>query len=260
MAGPRPFDKSRREGAVLFGFHAVLARVRIDPESITELLVAAGRHDARMQDLLDRAASAGVAHRSVPAEHLDRVAGTHHQGVVAFVSRAPSRVVLDDVLGAAEAAGDPPLLLVLDEVQDPHNLGACLRNADALGAHAVVVPKDRAAGLTPAVVKVASGAAETVPLVTVTNLARTLDDLKARGIWVYGADADGEVALFDADLRGPLAWVLGAEGRGLRRLTRETCDARVRIPRFGTVASLNVSVAAGICLYETRRARQRASR
>jgi 23S rRNA (guanosine2251-2'-O)-methyltransferase len=244
---------------LLFGFHPVVARLRVDPASIGAILVARDRHDARMRDLVDRAKLAGVSLRQVDDGELARVAGPRHQGVVAMTTRPARNVDLDEVIAAAEAEGATPLLLVLDEVQDPRNLGACLRNADALGAHAVVVTRDRSAGLTPAVAKVASGAADTVPLVTVTNLARTLESLQAHGVWVLGADAHGTESLPDADLGGPLAWVLGAEGRGLRRLTREKCDRLVRIPQVGTVASLNVSVAAGICLYATQAFRQRAA-
>jgi len=152
------------------------------------------------------------------------------------------------------------LLLVLDGVTDPHNLGACLRSADAFGAHALIVPKDRAVGVNATVAKAASGAADTVPVITVTNLARTLRELKDRGVWLAGAEAGGAENLFEADLSGPLAWVLGAEGSGLRRLTRELCDRIVAIPLLGTVASLNVSVATGVCMFETRRQRSAAKR
>jgi 23S rRNA (guanosine2251-2'-O)-methyltransferase len=171
--------------------------------------------------------------------------------VAAIVDAQAAPATLDDIL---EALVEPALLLVLDGVTDPHNLGACLRNADAFGAHAVVVPKDRAVGVNATVAKAASGAADTVPVVTVTNLARALRELKEREIWVLGADAGGE-SLFDADVRGPVAWVLGAEGAGLRRLTRESCDRIIGIPLVGAVESLNVSVAAGICLYATRQQR-----
>jgi 23S rRNA (guanosine2251-2'-O)-methyltransferase len=160
-------------------------------------------------------------------------------------------MTLADVLDAPD---EPPLLLVLDGVTDPHNLGACLRSADAFGAHAVVVPKDRAVGVNATVAKAASGAADTVPVITVTNLARALREMKDAGVWILGAETGGE-SLFTADVSGPLAWVLGAEGEGLRRLTRELCDRMVAIPTQGTVESLNVSVAAGICLFATRRAR-----
>ena len=189
---------------------------------------------------------------TIDDERLAKLAGrSDHQGVVAIVDAATPQVTLDDVL---DGLTEPALLLVLDGVTDPQNLGACLRNADAFGAHAVVVPKDRAAGMNATVAKAASGAADTVPLVTVTNLARALRDLKSMGVWILGADAGGE-SLFDADVTGPIAWVLGAEGAGLRRLTRELCDRIVGIPLAGSVASLNVSVASGICLYATRRAR-----
>jgi 23S rRNA (guanosine2251-2'-O)-methyltransferase len=172
--------------------------------------------------------------------------------VVAVVSGAAAAHSLDDVL---EGLQEPALLLVLDGVTDPHNLGACLRSADAFGAQAVIVPKDRAVGVNATVAKVASGAADTVPVVSVTNLARSLQELKERGVWIAGADASAEESIFEADLSGPLAWVLGAEGTGLRRLTRERCDRLLRIPLQGSVASLNVSVAAGVCLFATRQQR-----
>jgi len=214
--------------------------------------VSAARHDARTRDLLARASAAGSTVHAADDERLRALAGTdRHQGVVAIIDAASPHVTLDDVL---DGIAEPPLLLVLDGVTDPHNLGACLRNADAFGSHAVVVPKDRAVGLNATVSKAASGAADTVPLVIVTNLARTLRDLKGKGVWIVGADAGGE-SLFDADVTGPIAWVLGAEGAGLRRLTREHCDRIVGIPLVGSVESLNVSVASGICLYATRRAR-----
>jgi len=239
----------------LFGFHAVTARLRQAPASIEALYVDAARDDGRARDLSERARDAGIAVHAVDASRLAALSGNaSHQGVVAIVDSQRPYVTVDDVLaGLAE----PALLLVLDGVTDPHNLGACLRNADAFGAQAVIVPKDRAVGLNATVAKAASGAAETVPLVAVTNLARTLGELKQRGVWVFGADEQGE-SLFDADVTGPIAWVLGAEGAGLRRLTRDTCDRLVRIPLFGGVESLNVSVAAGICLYATRAARNRA--
>jgi 23S rRNA (guanosine2251-2'-O)-methyltransferase len=190
-------------------------------------------------------------------DRLGALAGSDgHQGVVAIVDATVAYVTLDDVL---DTLSEPALLLVLDGVTDPHNLGACLRNADAFGAHAVVVPKDRAVGVNATVAKAASGAADTVPVVTVTNLARALRELKSRGVWILAAEAGGE-SLFDADLSGPVAWVLGAEDAGLRRLTRTLCDRIVGIPLSGSVASLNVSVASGICLYATRRARHRHQR
>jgi len=236
----------------LFGFHAVTARLRQAPASIEALYIDADRRDGRARDLSIRARNAGIAVHAVDATRLGALAGgVAHQGVVAIVDAQRPYVTVDDVL--ADPA-EPALLLVLDGVTDPHNLGACLRNADAFGAQAVIVPKDRAVGLNATVAKAASGAAENVPLIAVTNLARILGDLKERGIWVLGADERGE-SLFDADVTGPIAWVLGAEGEGMRRLTRDTCDRLVRIPLFGAVESLNVSVAAGICLYATRAAR-----
>ena len=242
---------------ILFGFHAVTARLRTHPSSVQGVYTAAVRHDARMRDLTSRASAAGIALHAVDDGRLRELAGhARHQGVVALVDDTTPHVTLDDVL---EGLGEPPLLLVLDGVTDPHNLGACLRNADAFGAHAVVVPKDRAVGVNATVAKAASGAADTVPVVTVTNLARAIASLKERGVWILGADTGGE-SLFDADVSGPVAWVLGAEGAGLRRLTRESCDRIVGIPIGGTVESLNVSVAAGICLYATRAVRARASR
>ncbi len=241
---------------MLHGFHAVLARLRQRPESVRALYVAERRHDDRVRDLIARAAQAGIEARQVDAARLDSMAGTErHQGVVAMVDAVLPYVALDDLL---EALAEPALLVALDGVTDPHNLGTCLRNADAFGAQAVIVPRDRAAGVNATVARAASGAADTVPVITVTNLARTLVDLKDRGVWILGADAGGE-SLFEADLTGPVAWVLGAEGGGLRRLTRERCDRIVGIPLQGSVASLNVAVASGICLFATRQARMRPS-
>lgn len=238
---------------VLIGFHAVLARLRADPDSVLEILVDERRHDARLGDVLRVAEQAGVRVLRVPGKRLDGFyGGGRHQGIVARVEARDERASLDDVL---ERLAEPALLLVLDGVTDPHNLGACLRVADAAGAHAVIVPKDRSAGLSPTVTKVASGATESVPFLAVTNLARTLDTLKERGVWIVGTAGDAEVDLYGADLPESVAWVLGSEGEGLRRLTRERCDLLVRIPMLGQVESLNVSVAAGLCLYESRRRR-----
>jgi 23S rRNA (guanosine2251-2'-O)-methyltransferase len=229
----------------LHGFHAVTARLRQQPESVRALYVAAGRHDARLRDIVVRAEAAHCPVHAAADERLREIARTdRHQGVVAIVDAAAPHVTVDELLES----------LVLDGVTDPHNLGACLRNADAFGAQAIIVPKDRAVGVNATVAKAASGAADAIPVITVTNLARTLRELKEKGVWILGADAGGE-SLFDADVSGPVAWVLGAEGAGLRRLTRELCDRIVGIPLSGTVESLNVSVAAGICLYASRRAR-----
>jgi len=237
----------------LFGFHAVLAKLRHDPEAILEIYVDAGRKDARARDLVRHAESAGVRLMPVDGTRLEAMApGARHQGVVAHVSAQQRHVTLDDVLDTLE---EPAFLLVLDGVQDPHNLGACLRVADAVGAHAVIAPKDRACGLTQTAMKVASGAAETVPYIMVTNLARTLRELKERDIFVIGTDDEGASELYAAEWPQATAWVMGAEGEGMRRLTRETCDLLVRIPMLGSVSSLNVSVASGVCLYEARRRR-----
>ena len=230
------------------------ARLRAQPQSVRMIYVSASRRDRRARDLVERAAAAGVAVHAADDQRLAALAGNDkHQGVVAVVDAAPAAGTLDEIL---DASTEPALVLVLDGVTDPHNLGACLRNADAFGAHAVVVPKDRAVGLNATVAKAASGAADTVPVVSVTNLVRSLSELKERGVWVVGADVGGE-NLFEADLSGPIAWVLGAEGSGLRRLTREACDRIVTIPMQGAVESLNVSVAAGVCLFATRRQRAR---
>jgi 23S rRNA (guanosine2251-2'-O)-methyltransferase len=241
-------------GSLIHGFHAVTSRLRHNAASVVEIYLDQGRHDQRSRDLLQLAESLGVKTLLVARQRLDGMAPDgHHQGVVAKVAvTAALPHTLDGVL---EGLREPALFLVLDGVQDPHNLGACLRVADVMGAHAVIAPKDRAAGLNATVRKVASGAAETVPFLTVTNLARTLRELRELGIWVVGAAGEAEKDLFGTKLEGPLAWVLGAEGEGLRRLTRENCDQLARIPMFGTVESLNVSVAAGICLFEARRQR-----
>ena len=242
----------------LIGFHAITARLRQHPQSVRAIYVDAGRRDQRARELIERAAEAGVAVHAAEAERLHAMAGSdRQQGVVATVDDALPRRELEEILSGIS---EPPLLLVLDGVTDPHNLGACLRNADAFGAHALIVPKDRAVGVNATVAKAASGAADTVPFFSVTNLARTLGELKEHGIWIIGADKNGDENLFDAELSGPLAWVLGAEGTGMRRLTRERCDRIVSVPLSGSVSSLNVSVASGVCLYETRRQRAMASK
>ncbi|MDA8225035.1 MAG: 23S rRNA (guanosine(2251)-2'-O)-methyltransferase RlmB [Betaproteobacteria bacterium] len=240
-------------GILIYGFHAVTARLRSQPTSVEEIYVDAQRQDARMRDLQEQARQLGI--RIVPLEsrRLDGMAGgPRHQGVAARVSMAQVPRHIDDVL---QHATGPILLLVLDGIQDPHNLGACLRIADAMGANAVIAPRDRAVGLTPTVAKVASGAADTVPYLTVVNLARALREIKEYNVTVIGTDGDAETTLPATDASGSVAWVMGAEGSGMRRLTREHCDVLVRIPMYGTVASMNVAVSAGICLYETRRQR-----
>jgi 23S rRNA (guanosine2251-2'-O)-methyltransferase len=242
-----------REPRVLFGFHAILARLRADPKSVVEVFLDETRHDGRIKDLAAIAERAGVKVMKVPTKRLDGFyGGGRHQGVVARVEVKTPSHSLDEIL---EQVQGPPLLLLLDGVTDPHNLGACLRVANAAGVHAVVAPKDRAAGISAAVSKVASGAAEVTPYLMVTNLARTIDELKEREIWVVGSDERAEQSLYQANLPEAIAWVLGAEGEGMRRLTREKCDLLVRIPMAGAVGSLNVSVAAGVCLFESVRRR-----
>ncbi len=238
---------------VLFGFHAVTVRLKTAPESIAEIHVDATRRDARMRQFVARAQDSGAKLVDSDDPRLTAMAGApRHQGVVARVTALPQRHSLDEVL---DDVTDVPLVLVLDGVTDPHNLGACLRVADGAGAHAVVAPRDHAVGLNATVAKVASGAAETVPYLMVTNLARTLGELKDRDIRVIGTSDDAKQSIYDVDLRGAVALVLGAEGTGLRQLTRKTCDELVHIPMRGAVESLNVSVASGICLYEALRQR-----
>jgi len=245
--------RRQREPRVVFGFHAVLARLRADPKSVIEIFLDDGRNDARGKDLVAAAERAGVRLMRVPTKRLDGFyGGGRHQGVVARIELQTAKDNLEEILQDLQT---PPLLLVLDGVTDPHNLGACLRVANAAGAHAVVAPKDRAAGINPTVSKVASGAAEVTPYLMVTNLARALSEIKEKNIWIVGADARAERTLYEADLPDAIAWVLGAEGEGMRRLTRESCDLLVRIPMVGEVGSLNVSVAAGICLFESVRRR-----
>jgi 23S rRNA (guanosine2251-2'-O)-methyltransferase len=242
-----------REPRVVFGFHAVLARLRADPSSVLEIYLDETRNDARARDLAALAERAKVHLMRVPTRRLDGFyGGGRHQGVVARIEIRKASDSLDEILDGVEH----PLILVLDGVTDPHNLGACLRVANGVGAHAVLAPKDRAVGVTPTVSKVASGAAESTPYLMVTNLARALSELKERNIWIVGADERAEKTLYEADLPESIAWVLGAEGEGMRRLTRESCDLLVRIPMRGEVESLNVSVSAGVCLYESARRRR----
>jgi len=238
----------------LAGFHAVKGRLKQKADSVREIYVDAGRSDARMRELKAVAEKFGVRVMAVDAKRLDGMSGgARHQGVIAMADEMRMPQFIEDVL---ETLDEPPLLLLLDGVQDPHNLGACLRVADGAGCHAVIAPKDRACGLTTTAAKVASGAAETVPYIVVTNLARTMRDLKDRGIWMVGTADDAPQSLWQAKLDGAIGLVLGAEGEGLRRLTRDTCDHLVSIPMMGSVESLNVSVASGVCLYEARRRRE----
>ena len=243
------------ESRIIFGFHAVLSRLRQHPESVQQIIYDKSRNDARLMDLLKVAEQKDVRSMQMDRERMDGMAQHgRHQGVLAQVVDTP--IPYRDIHDILESdLSEPPFFLVLDGVEDPHNLGACLRVADAMGVHAVIAPKDRAAGLNATVRKVACGAAETVPFIAVTNLARTMRELKEAGVYIVGTTADAEQDLFKSKLQGPIALVLGAEGRGLRRLTAETCDMLVSIPMYGSVESLNVSVASGICLYEARRQR-----
>ncbi|MCB1670216.1 MAG: 23S rRNA (guanosine(2251)-2'-O)-methyltransferase RlmB [Pseudomonadales bacterium] len=240
------------------GIHAVRELLRQNPDAVLQLCILAGRQDARVAEVVALASTAGVAVEPLPRRSLDELGGGRHQGVAARIagsmvagkSEADLRQLLDGL-------DHDPLLLVLDEVSDPHNLGACLRSADAAGVDAVIIPKDRSAPLNLTVRKVASGAAESVPLIVVTNLSRTLKELQQRGIWLCGAAGEADKSLYQQDLTGPLAVLMGSEGKGLRRLTREACDYLVAIPMAGAVSSLNVSVATGICLFEAVRQRSR---
>jgi 23S rRNA (guanosine2251-2'-O)-methyltransferase len=237
----------------LTGFHAVTSRLRQKPETVREIYVDVARKNTRAKDLRELATRLNVRVIAVDMGRLDGMAGgVKHQGVVAQADDLDMPKFIEDVL---DSLTEPPLLLILDGLQDPHNLGACLRVADGAGAHAVIAPKDRSVGLTTAAIKVASGAAEAVPYIVVTNLARTMRDLKDRNIWLVGADDTAPETLYQARLDGAMGMVLGAEGEGLRRLTKESCDLLVSIPMLGAVSSLNVSVASGVCLYEARRRR-----
>ena len=243
---------------VLFGFHAVGVRLKMAPQSIIEIHFEPTRRDARMRQFIDRVKEAGVRLIESDGLRIAKLAGSHgHQGVAARVQAIEQVHSLDELLENLEASGTaPPLILVLDGITDPHNLGACLRVADGAGAHAVIAPKDHAAGINATVAKVASGAAETMPYFMVTNLARTLNELKERNIWIIGTSDDAPKTIYEVDLKGPVALVLGAEGAGMRQLTRKTCDELVSIPMQGAVESLNVSVASGVCLYEALRQRR----
>ena len=237
---------------LVYGFHSVSSRLKRGGEGIRDLYVASGRDDARVRDLLRLADAAGVRAVLVDMARIDRMCPQRrHQGVLMFVEAAPQVTDLDDLLDKVPE----PMLLLLDGVTDPRNLGACLRVADGAGVHAVVAPKDHACPLTEAAIQTASGAAESVPYVMVTNLAGTISDLRERGVWVMGTADEADGTLYDHSIPSAVAWVLGAEGKGRRRLPRQRCDTLVRIPMAGQVPSLNVSVAAGIVLYETVRQR-----
>lgn len=241
---------------LVYGLHAVGAVIDRAPERLLELWMAEPRQDVRARSLKERALAAGVRVQTAGSASLTQLVGeVAHQGAVASIR--PLKPWDEHDLAAAISQTSDPLLLVLDGVTDPHNLGACLRTADAAGVLAVVIPKDRSASVDGVARKVAAGAAEFVPVASVTNLARTIGKLKELGVWIVGTDGEAPQTIYAADLNRPLALVLGAEGDGMRRLTRETCDFLVRIPMAGQVESLNVSVAAGVALFEARRQRQR---
>jgi len=243
------------DATLIYGLHAVKAALDAGTD-LKELWVLGKRNDPRLTEILVLAERKGLKPQKAERDGLDRLVGTSaHQGVVARLAQAvgPAQVDLESL---ANTHGDRLLLLVLDGVQDPHNLGACLRTANAAGCHAVIVPRDRATGLTPVVRKVASGAAEVTPLIQVTNLARTLRQLQELAVRIIGTDDEEAADLYATDLTGALALVMGAEGEGMRRLTREHCDALVRLPMAGSVSSLNVSVAAGVALFEAVRQRR----
>lgn len=241
---------------LVYGIHAVAALLKKAPHRVLYLCVLDGRRDGSIQDILKHAATEGLSIQTVSRAKLDHwLSGQTHQGIVAVCRPEPVYHERDIEPLLANVLGQP-LILILDGVQDPHNLGACLRTADAAGVHLVLAPRDASVGLTPVVRKVASGAAESVPFIQVTNLARTLRTLRDQGIWLWGAAAEGKVSVYDADFCGPVGIILGSEGKGLRRLTRELCDELIYIPMSGTITSLNVSVATGICLFETVRQRR----
>ena len=238
----------------VFGLHAVQAMLKTNPGNIEELRLQKGRDDQRFKKVQALAEKQGLPVSWVLRSDIDALAGGQHQGVAALCQSAD---VQDEnyLLNLLENLDGPPFILVLDGVTDPHNLGACLRSCDAAGVDAVIVPKDRSVGVTPVVRKVACGAAETVPLIAVTNLARTLRSLQERGVWVVGTAGEAEQLIYQADLKGPIALVMGAEEKGLRRLTREHCDSLVKLSMAGEVSSLNVSVACGVSLFEAVRQR-----
>lgn len=240
----------------IFGIHAVLALLEKNPERIVRLCRDEARHDHKMESLLRLAKEKNVVIEFLSRQQLDETTQfANHQGILAFCTPLKT-YASEDLKTVLSSLHEPPFLLILDGIQDPHNLGACFRTADAAGVHAIIAPKDKAVGITPIVSKVASGATETIPFIQVTNLVRTIESLKESGIWIYGASASGKQSLYQSDLKGPLAFVLGAEGAGLRRLTEEHCDVLVHIPMHGSVSSLNVSVATGIALFEAVRQRQ----
>ncbi|HEX6831970.1 MAG TPA: 23S rRNA (guanosine(2251)-2'-O)-methyltransferase RlmB [Rudaea sp.] len=240
---------------LIFGIHSIEAALNHDPANVVELYIEADSHNARLKELSERARELGIKPHARGKEALDKMTGgARHQGAVARYNTPPPRSE-SELADLVEKAQEDTLLLVLDGITDPHNLGACLRSAEAAGVTAVIVPKDRAAGITPTVRKASSGAADRVAFFAVTNLARTLKALKQQGVWLVGLAGDADKDLYDIDLKGRIALVVGSEGEGMRRLTRESCDFVARIPMRGSVESLNVSVATGVVLFESLRQR-----
>ena len=247
-----------KQNDIVLGIHAVQALIELSPERFIEMWVLKGRDDERMAPIINLTRKYKIPVQLVHRKVLDeKSVGEQHQGVIARITpnKQYNENDLDEIISQAERNDVAPFLLILDGVTDPHNLGACLRNADAAGVQAIIVPKDKAAKITATVRKVAVGAAETVPLVQVTNLARTMKHLQQLGVWVVGTAGETDTNLYDVKLNGPMALVMGAEGKGMRRLTRENCDQLVKLPMAGAVSSLNVSVATGICLFEIVRQR-----
>ncbi|MFV2061817.1 MAG: 23S rRNA (guanosine(2251)-2'-O)-methyltransferase RlmB [Gammaproteobacteria bacterium] len=251
-------NKSRGNKAkqnIIYGHHAILSVLKHEPETIEELWVDAGRHDDRAKEIVDLARLSGISAKRIKRELLDdKTKNAKHQG---FVASSQQTTTLDEkaLETMLSELDESAFLLLLDGIQDPHNLGACLRSADAAGVHGVIIPRDKSCSLTATVRKVASGAVETLPLYQVTNLVRTMEMLKQTGIWLYGTDSEAHSSVFNTDFNGAVGIVMGAEGKGLRRLTREHCDTLMSLPMSGSVSSLNISVAAGICMYEVVRQR-----
>jgi 23S rRNA (guanosine2251-2'-O)-methyltransferase len=248
-------DSASSQTDLIFGLHAIQAALDVPVSRIKEIWLADERHDKRIDSIISAAKKHKIIIQKVSREELDEMLpDVQHQGGIAK-SKPLKALDETDLFGLLDTLDEPPFLLILDGVQDPHNLGACMRTAEAAGAHAVIAPKDRASSLTHTALKVSSGAAERLPFIQITNLARVLRELQQYGVWLVGTSGDSEMTLFEADLKGPLAIVLGAEGKGIRRLTREHCDQTVYIPMKGGAESLNVSVAAGVCLFEASRQR-----
>lgn len=240
---------------LIFGYHSVISMLSHTPKHVVNIYLQSKKHDEHCEEILKFAKTHQIPLKYLARDRLgEMVYHANHQGIVAEVNRAGDYTE-SDLKVILEKIDTVPLLLILDGIQDPHNLGACLRTANAAGVHAVIAPKDRACGLTPTVYKVASGAVELTPFIQVTNLARTIRMLKEMNIWIYGATEDAKQDIYQIDLKGPAALVFGAEGEGLRHLTRELCDFVIKIPMYGIVSNLNVSVATGVCLFEAIRQR-----